>query len=60
LSLQGESHTENIKADIHTIDDTERSKDVYAELIKLDDLRERGILTQAEFDAEKKKLLDGN
>ncbi len=52
--------TENINADIHTTDDTERSKDVYADLIKLDDLRERGILTQAEFDAEKKKLLEGH
>ena len=60
LSLRGESHTENINADIHTTDETEKSEDVYAELLKLDDLRERGILTQAEFDAEKKKLLDGN
>lgn len=34
--------------------------DVYAELIKLDDLRQRGIITTAEFDAQKKKLLEGN
>lgn len=32
--------------------------DVYAKLEKLNDLREKGILTDAEFDAEKKKLLD--
>ena len=32
-------------------------KDVYGELIKLDDLRKRGIITEAEFDAMKKKLL---
>ena len=60
LSLRGESHTENINADIHTTDETEKSEDVYAELLKLDDLRERGILTQAEFETEKKKLLEGN
>ncbi len=52
--------TENINADIRTRDETEKTKDIYTELIKLDDLRERGILTQAEFDAEKKKLLEGN
>lgn len=34
------------------------SKDIYAELIKLDDLRKRGILTEEEFEREKKKLLD--
>jgi hypothetical protein len=31
--------------------------DVYAELLKLDDLRKRGIITEAEFDAAKKRLL---
>jgi len=34
--------------------------DVYAELLKLDDLRKRGILTDAEFDAQKRKLLGGD
>lgn len=34
-------------------------KDVYDELVMLDDLRDRGVLTDAEFDAEKKKLLEG-
>ncbi|MCE9619189.1 MAG: SHOCT domain-containing protein [Planctomycetes bacterium] len=37
-----------------------QSKDVYAELIKLDDLRKRGVLTEAEFEAQKKKLLEDN
>ena len=32
-------------------------RDVYTELTKLDDLRKRGILTDAEFEAQKKKLL---
>lgn len=36
-----------------------QSKDVYAELIKLDDLRKRGILTDSEFEAQKRKLLQG-
>jgi hypothetical protein len=31
--------------------------ELYAELVKLDDLRKKGILTDDEFQAEKKKLL---
>ena len=31
--------------------------DLYSELLKLDDLRKRGILTDKEFEQEKKKLL---
>ena len=34
--------------------------DLYKELLKLDDLRNKGLLTDAEFEAEKKKLLDRN
>ena len=33
------------------------SKDVYAELLKLDELKTKGILSEAEFEAQKKKLL---
>lgn len=33
------------------------SIDVYAELIRLDDLRKKGIITNVEFEAQKKKLL---
>jgi len=33
--------------------------DLYAELVKLDDLRKRGIINDEEFAAQKKKLLDG-
>jgi Short C-terminal domain len=39
-------------------DENLESKDVYAKLQELNDLREKGILTDAEFDSEKKKLLD--
>ena len=51
--------TERVTTDVTTRDKTEPKKDVYAELLKLDDLRKRGILTEAEFDAQKKKLLEG-
>lgn len=50
--------TEKITADIKTKDQTDRTKDVYAELIKLDDLRKRGILSEIEFETQKKKLLE--
>lgn len=47
---------ENTSSNVNSKD----HKDVYAELIKLDDLRNKGILSQDEFDAQKKKLLSGN
>ena len=49
---------EKIQADVTTKDRTEPKKDVYAELLKLDDLRKRGIVTEAEFEAQKRKLLE--
>ena len=51
--------TEKVIADITTKDKSDQKKDVYAELIKLDDLRKRGILTEAEFQTQKQKLLEG-
>ena len=51
--------TEKISADVTTKDQSNRSGDLYAELLKLDDLRKRGILTEAEFQAQKTKLLEG-
>lgn len=38
--------------------DSAAMPDLYAELTKLDDLRKRGLLTDAEFDTQKKKLLE--
>ena len=35
------------------------STDTYTQLLRLDDLRQRGILSEAEFQAEKEKLLKG-
>ena len=53
-------NNDNVSTDANIKDETPKDKDVYTQLEKLDDLRKRGILTQAEFEAEKKKLLDGN
>jgi hypothetical protein len=58
--------TANVRIEQHgttTVDvhgDSVAKKDVYAELVKLDDLHKRGILTDSEFEAQKKKLLDSN
>ncbi len=50
--------TERISEDIHTKDTTEKQPDLYTELTKLDDLRKRGVITNAEFETQKKILLD--
>jgi hypothetical protein len=34
--------------------------DIYAEILKLDDLRTRGLITDQEFEAEKRELLESN
>jgi hypothetical protein len=52
--------TEKISADVRTKDQTSKPRDTYSELLKLDDLRKRGILSEAEFDAQKKKLLSSS
>lgn len=50
--------TEKITGDIRTKDVTEKKPDLYSELTKLDDLKKRGILTEEEFAAQKKRLLE--
>jgi membrane protease subunit (stomatin/prohibitin family) len=45
------------ESDIHT-QDAPPQKDIYVELEKLDSLRKKGIITEAEFDAQKKKILE--
>lgn len=37
--------------------DKNGTKDLYSELLKLEDLKKRGLLNDAEFEAQKKKLL---
>jgi hypothetical protein len=51
---------ETNSTDIRIKDQSEKSKDIYAELFKLDDLRKKGIITEEEFEAQKKKVLTGN
>jgi hypothetical protein len=36
------------------------TRDLYSELLRLDDLRQKGILTQTEFEFQKTKLLQSN
>ena len=36
------------------------SGDLYSEILKLDDLRQRGLITDEEYEQEKKELLDEN
>lgn len=43
--------------DAKTKEQTNRQKDIHAELIKLDDLRKKGIINDAEFEMQKKKIL---
>lgn len=49
-----------VKKDIRIQTEVAKSKDVYAELIKLDDLRKKGIISEVEFSAQKQKLLSEN
>lgn len=42
----------------HTVVEQKSNPDLYTELSKLDDLRKKGILTDAEFETQKKKLLE--
>ena len=42
------------------VESIEERRDVYTEMLKLEDLRERGILTDEEFEEQKKKLLERN
>lgn len=51
---------EKVSADIRTKDQTSKPKAIYAELIKLDDLKKRGILSESEFAAQKQKLLNSS
>lgn len=39
--------------------DGAQARDMYTELLKLDDLRKRGIISDAEFETQKRKALQG-
>ena len=53
-------NNEKSTVQIETKDTSTRRPDMYAQLLKLDDLHKRGILTNAEFDAEKARILSGS
>jgi hypothetical protein len=48
---------DTVRTDVQVHGDSSQ-KDLYTELMKLDDLRRKGIITDAEFDVQKKKLLE--
>ena len=56
LQSQSDRVTENTEHININLEKTE-SKDTYSELLKLEDLRKRGILTEEEFTSAKKRLL---
>ncbi|GAB6194643.1 SHOCT domain-containing protein [Desulfocastanea catecholica] len=45
---------------LNKIGHTPIKKDVYAELLKFDELRQKNIISEAEFEVQKKKILDAN
>ncbi len=51
---------ETADAEVTAIDEPAQNVDLYEELMKLDELRKSGLLTDAEFESEKKKLLERN
>jgi len=51
---------QEIKQEIKHTGSARQSKDIYQELLKLDDLRKKGILSEEEFKAEKTKLLNSH
>jgi hypothetical protein len=52
-------HNEHKSVDVQTTNTTPARPDIYTELMKLDDLRKKGVITEDEFQAEKAKLLNG-
>lgn len=54
------SRSEGNGSAIEESDGAARRTDFYEELLELDDLRQRGILTESEFQSEKEKLLERN
>ncbi len=51
------SLTNRSEASSRSTDNSKIGKDIYAELLKLDELKKKGILSDIEFESQKKKLL---
>ena len=49
---------ERIRVDVHSKDENTKSPDIYTDLMKLDDLKKKGIITDSEFEREKKHILE--
>jgi hypothetical protein len=50
--------TEKISADVRTKDESDKKADLYTEIMKLDELRKKGLITDAEYESQKQKLLN--
>lgn len=48
------------KESSHPIDQSGVPKDVHADLLKFDELRQKGIISDAEFEIQKKRVLGDN
>jgi len=57
-AAEAAERTETFPGNPGIMGEAPKPPDLYAELIKLDDLRKKGIITDAEFESEKKKLLN--
>ena len=51
---------ERVREDVRISDEIDNTRDVYTEILKLDDLRQRGLITDEEYETEKRELLDNN
>jgi len=48
------------KISIDTKNESEKHPDMYTEIMKLDDLRKKGLITDAEYETQKQKILNRN
>ncbi len=51
---------EKATVNVENKDVTSKQPDVYTQLLKLDDLRKKGVITDAEFETQKAKILSGS
>jgi hypothetical protein len=48
------------RSDTDVLDGDAEADDLYSNILKLDDLRQRGLITDEEYEQEKKELLEAN
>lgn len=54
----GGSDTRETELKIKMAEEKAKSKDLYTELTKLDELRKKGLLTEDEYNEQKKRILE--